>query len=113
NSQSNTSGATAYIRRTHNVAAAGKPSLAGYFDIDFSALDFNHNNVSGQGTLVLFEHWLSSGNRPTMKLSLLYSGYSDNYKFAVDNGIQYFSGGLVIQSVPISTLQTTTPRLRF
>ncbi|MEI6562517.1 MAG: hypothetical protein WCO68_10630, partial [Verrucomicrobiota bacterium] len=113
NSQQNTTGATAYIQRTHNVAAAGKPSLVGYFDMDFSTLNFDSLNAQGQGTITLFEHWLSSGNRPTMNLQLYYNGWVNAYYFVTQDGIQYFTGLFATQYIPITTLQTTTPRLRF
>ncbi len=112
-SQVNTNGATACITRTHNVAAAGKPALAGYFDIDFDQLSFDHLNMSGQGTLSLFEHWLSSGNTATSNLSLIYSGYNKTYKFQAKAGIQYSSGTLTSGNVSITNLQQTHPRLRF
>lgn len=112
-SQANTSGSTAYITRMHNVAAAGKPALAGYFDIDFDQLAFDHLNMSGQGTIDLFQHWLSNGAHPTNNLSLIYSGWTKSYSFQAYTGVQWYRGLGVSVNVSIPNLQQTHPRLRF
>lgn len=109
----NASGSKAHLRRTVDNSINHLPVFTGSFDLDFSGLLFDHLNQSGQGAITLYEHWMNSGNAPAVILSLIYSGYNDVYKFEARNGVQYGSGTTVSQTVGISTLQSTHPRLRF
>ncbi len=111
-SMNNDSGAKAYIEQSYDNSVNQFGTLTGYFDIDFSNSVFVLPGPDGQGTVRLFEHWLSSGNNATMRMWMVYSGWNDCYKLEASNGIQWSGGAVAGVSISKADFETNHPRMR-